>query len=138
VQSTCSTLYPSYGSPRLGAGETGTDDVIKCQLKPFNAADYPNVTFTAAQLTQLQQAFPTGVCDYKQKGVGQAPAVTWQTYQDASGNVIYGGTALPAAPVSAPIGPAAAVPDAAWAPMLVLSGLALAAFALRGRRRTAH
>jgi hypothetical protein len=138
VQSTCSTLYPSFGSPRLGAGETATDDVIKCQLKPFNPADYPSVTFTAAQLTQLQQAFPSGVCDYKQKGVGQAPAVTWQTYQDANGNVIYGGTPLPAAPVSAPLGPGVTVPETAWAPVLVLLGLGLTGVAVRGRRRTAH
>jgi hypothetical protein len=35
---------------------------------------FPNL-FTDAQWSQLQQAFPTGVCDYAQAGVNQQPTV---------------------------------------------------------------
>jgi hypothetical protein len=135
AQSACSTLYPYYGSPRLGSGETATDDLIKCQLKPLNPADYTGVTFTATQLTQLQQAFPSGVCDWKQKGVSQAPAVTWLTYQDAGGNVIYGGTSMGTAPTSQPLGPTAAVAETAWEPALIILGLVSAAAVVHRRRR---
>jgi hypothetical protein len=36
------------------AGGLGTDDVLKCQVKPLNRADY-SVTFTDAQWARLQQ-----------------------------------------------------------------------------------
>ena len=36
----------------------------KCALKPLRRADFPGVLFTDAQWQALQQAFPTGVCDY--------------------------------------------------------------------------
>ena len=38
-----------------------------------------------------QTAFPTGVCDWRRPGVDQADTIPWQTYQDAGGNVVYGG-----------------------------------------------
>jgi hypothetical protein len=101
---TCQETVQQYGTPRFGADEPKTDDVLKCQLKPLNRADYP-VTFTDAQWTELQQAFPTGVCDYSKPGVGQGPTSTWMTYQDSQGHVIYGGRPLGPAPASAPFGP---------------------------------
>ena len=58
-----------------------TDDVMKCQLKPMVREDYP-VTFTDEQWQHLQEAFPTGVCDYTKPGVSQRGAVAWLTYQD--------------------------------------------------------
>lgn len=134
AQSTCSTLYPSFGSPRIGSGGPATDDVLKCQLTPLSAADYPSITFTAAQWTTLQQAFPNGVCNWKQAGVGQSPAVTWQTYQDANGSVIYGGAPLGAAPTSQPVAPAN-VAETAWGPSLVVLGLAAGLAMLHRRRR---
>jgi Tannase-like family of unknown function (DUF6351) len=63
---------------------------MKCQLKPLRPDDYP-VTFTDAQWTALEQAFPSGVCDYSKPGVDQHGATAWLTYQDKHGNVIYGG-----------------------------------------------
>jgi hypothetical protein len=61
------------------------------------------VTFTDEQWARLQKAFPTGVCDWSKPGVEQRGALAWQTYQDANGGVIYGGTPLPPAPVSVPL-----------------------------------
>ena len=63
---------------------------MKCQLKPLRRDEYP-VSFTDEQFARLQQAFPTGVCDYSKTGVGQRGAIPWLTYQDKRGRVIYGG-----------------------------------------------
>ena len=41
-----------------------------------------------------EQAFPTGVCDWSKPGVDQTGAIPWLTYQDANGDVVYGGTPL--------------------------------------------
>jgi Tannase-like family of unknown function (DUF6351) len=68
----CNQLYPSHSTPRLTAGAPLTDDIMKCQLKPVDAADY-TVKFTAAELQQLRQVFPGGVCDYSKPGVMQLP-----------------------------------------------------------------
>jgi Tannase-like family of unknown function (DUF6351) len=99
----CDQTVASYGTPRLGADEPMTDDVMKCQLKPLRRDDYP-VTFTDAQWKELQQAFPAGVCDYSKPGVSQHGAVRWLTYQDSRGRVIYGGKPLGPAPVSRRVG----------------------------------
>jgi len=38
-----------------------------------------------AQWSQLQQAFPTGVCDYTKPGVNQQATVPWMTYKNGPG-----------------------------------------------------
>src|SRR3954447_18312325 len=95
----CDETVSAYGTPRLGAGETMTDDVMKCQLKPLRRGDYP-VTFTDAQWKELVEAFPGGVCDYGKPGVSQHGAVAWLTYQGKKGRVIYGGKPLGKPPTS--------------------------------------
>jgi hypothetical protein len=95
----CDETVAAYGTPRFGADEPMTDDILKCQLKPLRRDDYP-VTFTDAQWAELQQAFPNGVCDYTKPGVDQHGAVAWLTYQDRQGHVIYGGRPMGAPPVS--------------------------------------
>ncbi|HTX32474.1 MAG TPA: DUF6351 family protein [Solirubrobacteraceae bacterium] len=104
-QSVCQNVVQAYGTPRFGAGEPHTDDVLDCQLQPLNRASYLPVTFTDAQWQELEQAFPTGVCDYSKPGVGQGPTTPWMTYQDQHGNVIYGGRPMGPAPKSVPFGP---------------------------------
>jgi hypothetical protein len=101
---TCTETVVAYGTPRFAADEPKTDDVLKCQLKALDRSDYP-VTFTDAQWKELQQAFPTGVCDYSKPGIGQRPTIPWRTYQNSRGQVIYGGRPLGPAPVSRPFGP---------------------------------
>ena len=86
------------GSVRMATGGGATDDVIACQLKPLDRTAYASVVFTDAQWVRMQSTFPTGVCDYSKPGVGQQPAQFWQTYLNADGSVIVGGTPLPAGP----------------------------------------
>ena len=73
-------MYPMHGEPRLVAGAPLANDIIKCQLKPINYADY-KVVFTDAQKARMQAIYATGVCDYSKPGVGQVPLKgTYQRY----------------------------------------------------------
>lgn len=77
----CNTLYPKTPAPRMVAGGPLTDDVVKCQLKPFSDADYAPVVLTTPEKIRLASIFPDGVCDYSKSGVGQAPLKgTWLSY----------------------------------------------------------
>ena len=100
--SVCAATFPHYGDARLGAGESMTDNAMQCTLEPLDRSSYP-VTFTDAQWSTLQQAFPDGVCDYGKPGVGQRGAIPWLTYEDRHGNVIYGGKPMGPPPRSHPI-----------------------------------
>jgi hypothetical protein len=53
-----------HSSPRQVAGGPLTEDILKCQLKPLNPADYAPATLTASQLARLNAVFPGGVCDW--------------------------------------------------------------------------
>jgi hypothetical protein len=76
----CNTHYPSHADPRVVAGAPVANDVLKCQLKPIDRDDYRH-RLTDAQLQRLEAAFPDGVCDYTQPGVGQQPLIgTWLRY----------------------------------------------------------
>ncbi len=94
------TLATRYGTPRSVAGEAEYNDILKCELKPLDRADYAGVTFSDAQWAQLQATFPQGVCDWTKPGVGQQQSIPWLTYQDKQGNVIYGGRPMRPAPHS--------------------------------------
>jgi len=87
-----------YGTPHTVAGEGVATDTNKCTLKPLRRLDYYPIAFTDAQWARLQAAFPTGVCDWSQKGVSQTGTIPWQTYQDGTGRVVYGGKPLGPAP----------------------------------------
>jgi hypothetical protein len=89
-----------YGTPATVAGESIATDTNQCQLKPLRRADYYPIEFTDDQWAQLETAFPTGVCDWSVPGVSQQDTIAWQTYQDANGEVIYGGRPLGAEPAS--------------------------------------
>jgi hypothetical protein len=84
-----------YGSPRLVAGWPFTNDAFKCQLKPLDPADYP-VSFTEEQWARLQQAFPTGVCDWTKPAVAEQPSLPWISFAGGPG-----GEPLGDAPASA-------------------------------------
>jgi hypothetical protein len=102
-QSLCDVVNTSDVLPVNVAGMPAASNVLKCQLKPLRKADYPGITFTDAQWSDLQAAFPTGVCDWSKPGVGQQPPIgDWLTFAGA-----VGGTPLGAAPVSVPFGPGA-------------------------------
>ena len=85
-RASCDFLFgPGFGSVRTGAGDGIAADIIKCRLKPLVRSDYAPILFTNSQWSQLQTAFPTGVCDWNKPGVGQQGAVAWQTYQGGPG-----------------------------------------------------
>jgi len=68
--SQCEQLYPSASYPREVAGGPIANDVIKCQLRPIDAADY-KVTFTGEEIARLKRLFPGGVCDWSKPGIDQ-------------------------------------------------------------------
>lgn len=83
-------------SPRQVAGSPRTEDILKCQLKPVDTADYGG-RLSAAQLTRLNAVFPGGVCDWSKPGVGQQAAVGPLNFKAGPGGVAFG-----PAPVSQP------------------------------------
>lgn len=91
----CEQQYPHYGSPRLVAGMPMTHDILSCQFKALDPADYPNVRFSDSQWARLEATFSRGVCDYTRPAVGQEPSAPWMTYADG-----LGGRPLALAPAS--------------------------------------
>ncbi len=92
------TLRTEFSTPRGVAGQAGTYDDHKCQLKPLNRNDdYGAIAFSDAEWEQLQLIFSEGVCDYTQTGVGKQLTIPWLGYGSAD-QVVYGGTPLPAMP----------------------------------------
>ena len=85
-------------SPRQVSGGPRMENILKCQLKPWAAADYGSVVFTAPQRARLMATFATGVCDWTKPGVGQQPAAIPLTYTAGPG-----GQPLGAAPQSTPL-----------------------------------
>ncbi len=85
-----------HSSPRQVAGGPLAENILKCQLKPLNSADYAPVLFSSAQWVRPQATFPDGVCDWSEKGVGQRRAASPLTFADGPG-----GKRLPPPPVSA-------------------------------------
>lgn len=80
-------------SPRQVAGGPLSENILKCRLKPVNAADYAPVVLSSAQLARLHAVFPEGVCDWNEHGVGQRDARSPLTFEDGPG-----GERLPRAP----------------------------------------
>jgi hypothetical protein len=104
-QSLCDNIRTSDILPINVAGAPAASNILKCQLKPLSKADYPNTTFTDAQWSDLQAAFPSGVCDWTRPGVGQqAPIGSWLDFSRSVGGEVMG-----PAPVSIPFGPAASI-----------------------------
>jgi hypothetical protein len=70
----CTQVFRPYSTSRIEAGGGITGDIFKCQTVPVSAAlargFYGSVTFTAEELTRLEQIFPTGVCDYSLPDAG--------------------------------------------------------------------
>lgn len=92
----CDAAYPYFREPRTVAGDRATVATMKCQLKPLRQQDF-TARFTDAEWRSLQDAFPTGVCDFSKPGVGFQPTVPWLTYSGGPG-----GRPLGAPPRSAP------------------------------------
>jgi hypothetical protein len=85
----------SHSSPRQVAGGSVSENILKCQLKPLNVADYAPATLNALQLARMNAVFAGGVCDWSKSGVGQQDAVSPLTFAAGSG-----GAPIPAVPTS--------------------------------------
>jgi hypothetical protein len=83
-----------FSSPRQVAGGPLSENVLKCQLRPLNDAEYGG-KLDAGQLSRLRAAFPNGVCDWTKPGIGQQAAVSPLSFGAGPG-----GVALPDPPVS--------------------------------------
>jgi len=79
------------------AGGPLAENILKCQLKPLDPAEYAPATVSGAQLARLNAVFPGGVCDWSKPGVGQQEAVSPLTFVAGPG-----GVPLPPAPTAAP------------------------------------
>jgi hypothetical protein len=91
-------VVPIFGTPRIVAGDAISTDTNKCQLKPLSRDDdYGPTGFSDAQWARMEALYPDGVCDFSKPGVSQQKTIPWLSYQDRNGNVVYGGTPLPAA-----------------------------------------
>ena len=91
-------LLKRHSSPRQVAGGRLAEDILKCQLRPLDSADYLPTALSAAQLDRLRAVFPDGVCDWSKPGVGQVPAISPLDFTGGAG-----GTPLPPEPVSTPL-----------------------------------
>jgi len=74
-----------YGHMRMVAGMPFTLDAFKCQLKPLDPADYPGISFTTEEWAKLQEAFPTGVCDFSKPAVAQQRSLPWVSFAGGPG-----------------------------------------------------
>jgi hypothetical protein len=77
----CNKLFPTFPSPRMVAGGPVTNDVLKCQLKSVDFADY-HVELKEQEKNRLLTIFRDGVCDWKKRGVAQSkpPLGGWHSY----------------------------------------------------------
>lgn len=85
----CAAAFPIFGDPHIGAGASIEDDVLKCQLTPLRRSDYA-VRFTNAQWARLQDAFPSGVCDWTKVSVGYTQNVPWLRFDEGPGGLPLG------------------------------------------------
>ena len=86
--SECGKLYPVYSSPRKEAGGPLAANILKCQLKPVDSADY-TAPFSAVEIERMQAIFPGGVCDFAKPGINQAPLVTWPSFGPSTENLVW-------------------------------------------------
>lgn len=99
-----------YSHMRWLAGWPMELDTFKCQLKPLDRQDYrlPSgelIAFTDEEWGKLQQAFPTGVCDFTKPAVAHQPTIPWITFADGPGGRPLGAPPTSQGPPSFPPSP---------------------------------
>jgi hypothetical protein len=75
-----------HSSPRQVAGGPVAENILKCQLKPVDPADY-NGKLTEEQITRLKALFKDGVCDFSKPGVGQTDAESPLDFSSGPGGI---------------------------------------------------
>jgi hypothetical protein len=56
----------------VAGASVAQSNILKCQLKPIDPADY-KVKLTTEEKARLEKIFPEGVCDWSKPGVEQQP-----------------------------------------------------------------
>ena len=85
----CNELYPAYLTPRQVAGAPLANNIVSCQLRPINSADYA-VGFSQTQYAELNEVFPEGVCDWSRGDVSAATHQgTWMSFGPSPINRLY-------------------------------------------------
>ena len=73
----CTQRFPIHGTSRTVAGGPFDEELYKCKLQPVDAAIdrglYGWWQPSEAEVARLEQAFPTGVCDYSKGDQGRPP-----------------------------------------------------------------
>lgn len=88
-ESRCGQLYPSYRTPRQIAGAPLANDIVSCQLKRIDLADYA-ISFTTEEYQQLLSVFPDGVCDWSRgDSSGSKHQGTWKSFGPSPINKLY-------------------------------------------------
>jgi hypothetical protein len=75
----CTQAFPLFASSRIVSGGPIEGSIFKCALKPVTTAvadaTYAPWSPSAADVSRLQEIFPTGVCDYSKPDVGRPPGM---------------------------------------------------------------
>ena len=105
-----SAEWQYYSHMRWVAGWPMELDTFKCQLKPLDPQDYrlssgEVIDFTAEEWGKLQDAFPTGVCDFSKPAVAHQPTIPWITFADGPGGRPLGDPPTSEGPPSFPSSP---------------------------------
>lgn len=74
----CTNLFPVRLTPRQVAGAPLANNVIKCARKPVDPGDYKQA-LTKAELDQVREVFPDGVCDWAKPDPHAGYGGTWQS-----------------------------------------------------------
>lgn len=85
----CSQLYPAYPTPRHVAGAPLANNIVSCNLREVNLADY-RVSFDQLQFAELNRIFPDGVCDWARGDIsGAVHQGTWASFGPSPVNKLY-------------------------------------------------
>jgi Tannase-like family of unknown function (DUF6351) len=75
----CTQAFPLFATSRIVSGGPIEGSIFKCALKPVTTAladaTYAPWSPSTADVSRLQQIFPTGVCDYSKPDVGRPPGM---------------------------------------------------------------
>ena len=94
----CGSAFPSHRSPRMIAGGSIANDVLKCQLKPIDENDYEG-NLSPAQIEDLEEIFPEGVCNWDLPGVDQSyNTKTWRAWPGTTTDTTAPETTISSAP----------------------------------------
>lgn len=85
----CNELYPAYQTPRQVAGAPLANDIVSCQLREVDPADY-SVSFAPEQMAELKEIFTGGVCDWARGDVSFARHQgAWTSFGPSPINTLY-------------------------------------------------